>query len=166
MEIRVLRAPEWEAFRDVRLLALKSEPGVFGSTYERESAFTKDDWHDRVSGIGKEMFGLYDGDRIIGITGFITDASLDEGRTAILVASYLLPEYRGRGLSALFYKARIAWARERGNIDRITVGVRTSNEPSRRALLRHGFIETARFPRTWHDGATEEQIDYELSLRV
>jgi RimJ/RimL family protein N-acetyltransferase len=162
--IRALHTSDWQAFRDVRLLALQSEPGVFGSSYERESAFSKDDWHDRVSGIGKEMFGLYDADRIIGITGLITDPDLDAGRTAILVASYLLPEYRGRGLTRMFYETRIAWARARGNIDRLTVGVRASNEPSRRALLRHGFTEAARFERTWHDGVAEEQIDYVLSL--
>ena len=162
MQIRALGPEDWEAFRDLRLIALKTDPTHFGSTYEREVEFDEETWRDRVSRQGKEMFGLYDGERMIGLTGIITDPELDEGHTAILVASFLLPEYRGRGLSAMLFEARFAWARAQQHITKILTYVRTSNTPSKRAIEGHGFTEINRFDRTWPDGTGGEQIDYEL----
>ena len=166
MKTRALTPEDWEAFRDLRLIALKTDPEQFGSTYEREAAFDEATWRDRVSRKGKEMFGLYDGERMIGLTGIITDPDLDDGHTGMLVASFLLPEYRGRGLSAMFYDARFTWAREQRHITKIVAGVRETNGPSQKAIERHGFKAVKRFERVWPDGTPGAQIDYELLLKA
>lgn len=162
MQIRPLTSHDWEAFRDLRLIALKTDPAMFGSTYEREAAYDELTWRDRVSRRGKEMFGLYDGERMIGLTGIITDSELDGGRTGVLVASFIVPEYRGRGLSAMFFDARFKWAREQEYITKLVAGVRATNGPSQKAIESHGFKEVQRFHRP--DGTDGEQIDYQLML--
>jgi RimJ/RimL family protein N-acetyltransferase len=159
---RALGPEDWEAFRDVRLHALRTEPGVFLSSYDREAAFLPAEWRSRLDGIGRCMFGLFDGEALIGLTGVITDATDPSGRTALFVASYLRPEHRGRGLSAYFYEARLAWVRAQRQFARVVVSHRAGNEPSRRANQRFGFREVDRVVRTWPDGTPGEEVRYEL----
>ena len=44
MNIRPLLPSEWEMFRDLRLFALKTEPGMFETTFAQAAARTEHDW--------------------------------------------------------------------------------------------------------------------------
>ena len=162
--VRPLARSEWRMLRDLRLFALQTEPGVFSSSFAREATLAEDEWQMRMYGPDRQVFGAFDGDRLVGITGVITFRDDPSGETAMLVMSYLLPEYRGRGLSALFYDERFRWLREHPQFKRVLVYHRRSNEPSRRAIQRYGFILTHAVPTTWPDGAIEDEFHYELSL--
>ncbi len=78
--------------------------------------------------------------------------------------SYLLPEYRGRGLSRLFYEARLRWIVEQERFERVVVSHRRSNEPSKRANERFGFVMTGTARTTWPDGTDDDELLYELRL--
>ncbi len=70
--IRKLQPPESAIYREVRLSCLKNVPGYFGSTYEEEvlnpkfifETFIENGSPDHV------MFGAFDEEQLIGITGF------------------------------------------------------------------------------------------------
>ena len=70
--IRKLQPHESTIYREVRLACLKNAPQFFGSTYEEEilnpkfffETYIETDSPDHV------MFGAFDGERLIGITGF------------------------------------------------------------------------------------------------
>jgi hypothetical protein len=47
--VRRLGASEWEAWRSLRLRALAEDPAAFGSTYEREAAWSDDGWRARIA---------------------------------------------------------------------------------------------------------------------
>jgi RimJ/RimL family protein N-acetyltransferase len=162
--IRTLDPAEWPVFRDFRLYALKTAPGVFGSCYEAEATRTAEEWQDGVRGPGHQVFGLFDGERMIGITAAFTWRDDPSGKTAVLAMSFMQPEYRGRGLSRLLYEARLDWIRAHPQFERVVVSHRESNEPSRRANQRHGFQPTGRKSKVWPDGTTEDEILYELRL--
>ena len=162
--VRALEADDWELFRERRLEALRAEPGVFASSFERESGLSPEEWRDRVGGPRKRMFGLFDDDRLVGITGVITDPDDASGATALLVASFIVPAYRGRGLSARLYEARLDWIARQPGFTRAVVSHRASNEPSRRAAARFGFTEIARAERLWPDGSLEGEVVLELPL--
>jgi RimJ/RimL family protein N-acetyltransferase len=162
MNVRAIAPSEWQAFRDFRLVALKSAPGAYETTYAHAAARSEDDWRSLLSPERQQMFGLFDGDRLIGITAVFT--SREDVTTAMLAMSFILPEYRGKRLSRLLYEARLDWVRERGTFRRVVVGHRASNKASEGAMRTAGFQPTHREPRTWPDGVTEDEIWYELRL--
>jgi RimJ/RimL family protein N-acetyltransferase len=162
--IRALDPSEWTAFRDFRLQALRTAPGVFATSYEEALAATPEEWQGTVKGPAHQVFGLFDGECLIGITAVFTWREDPSGKTAILAMSFILPEYRGRGLSRLFYEARLDWIRTHPQFKRVVVSHRLSNEVSRRAIQRYGFRPTGHASRTWPDGVSEDEAWYELPI--
>ncbi len=162
MNIRPLLPPEWEMFRDLRLHALKSAPGMFESTYAQAATRTEADWRALLSPERQQVFGLFDGDKLVGISGVFT--SREDETAAHLMMHFILPEYRGRKLSRLFYEAGIDWARRRKTFRRVIVAARESNVASIGAMRAAGFNLTHRETHTWPDGATEDEIWYEMRL--
>jgi len=162
--IRELDPDEWEIFRDLRLTALIAAPGVYGSRHEDAVKRTEAVWRHTVRGEHNQSFGLFDGAPLIGITSVFRWDEDSSGRTAILASSFIVPEYRGRNLSRLLYDARFEWLRRRPSFTRVVVGHRLSNEPSRRANQRYPFREFRRVPHIWHDGVSEDEVFYEMSL--
>lgn len=164
VSIRKLGEKDWLIFSEVRLRALKSDPQVFGSNFERESKFTEADWRSRLQSADSEIFMLFDGAKPVGITGVSVFDEDPSGQTAILWGSWLAPEYRRKGLSNLMYETRIEWAKSRPPINRIVVSHRASNTASKFANQKHGFVFTGTHEKIWTDGKTEDEVCYELRL--
>ena len=162
--IRALESSEWESFRDFRLESLKAAPGVFAISYDQAAAGPPEYWQTEIKGHDHQVFGLFDDKRLIGITAAFTYRGDLTGRTALLAMSFILPSHRGRGLSRLLYDARLAWIRAQPQFRRVLVSHRMSNEASRRANQRHGFVHTKNVPHTWPDGETEDEAFYELKI--
>ncbi|MCB9987817.1 MAG: GNAT family N-acetyltransferase [Rhodospirillales bacterium] len=163
ISIRALGEGDWQIFRDLRLKALQTDSAVFSSTYEQEKDNDENDWKSWFAE-GKRVFGLFDGKRMIGLTGVFTRREDQSGRTGIMAASYIEKEYRGYGLSRLLYEARLDWARQYRQWDRLVISHRKSNEVSRRANQAFGFKYTGSALKNWPDGKQEEEMKYELDL--
>jgi RimJ/RimL family protein N-acetyltransferase len=160
--IRALDSGEWDILRAMRLHALKTEPGVFLGAYEDEVKNTEERWKDWLSQDRKCVFGLFDGQNLVGITGVFTSRHDPSGQTAVLGTSYILPVYRGQGYSRLLYQARLDWVAMQPQIRRVVVSHRETNESSRRANQAFGFRRTHVETITWPDGTTGDEICYEL----
>ena len=163
MILRRLGPEDWRAFRDVRLAALRDSAGAFFRSLAEEEAQPEAYWRELLALDTAALFGVFDGEALVGITGVFTDRDDPSGRTAALGMTWLAPVHRGRGVGHRFYAARLAWAREHG-FARVAVGHRASNEPSRRTMLAAGFREVGRTPHQWPDGGSEDHVDYELML--
>jgi RimJ/RimL family protein N-acetyltransferase len=164
MTIRPLCEADWEALREIRLLALRTEPGVFFAAYADEAALPDERWRTLARGGDFAIFGLFDAERLVGITGAFVHRDDPSGSTAVLGMSYLFPEYRGRGFASLYYETRLAWIRNQPRFARVAVSHRHSNERSGRAIARHGFRKVGVTSRSWPDGAVEDEVNYELLL--
>jgi len=163
--IRHLTPEDWQEFAAIRLEALKRNRGVFTSNYEKEHAYDEHQWKSHwLSQGNKSVFGLFDGLKLIGITGVFTYKDDASGKTGIMGLSYIQPDYRGQGLSDFLYRAHIDWAVNHKEWTKLIIGHRETNEPSRRANQRHGFQFTHRVNRTWPDGAQEDELCYEIDL--
>jgi RimJ/RimL family protein N-acetyltransferase len=164
LTVRALAVSEWELFREFRLTALKEAPGAFATSHADAAKRTPETWQSLVSGPTNQIFGLFDRERLVGITGAFAWPDDRSGETATLVMSYIVPAYRGRSLSRLLYAAALDWARRHPQFRRVVVAMRASNEASRRACEHHGFTPVRTATRTWPDGANEDEIIYELML--
>ena len=164
LTVRALAVSEWERFRDVRLMALKDAPGAFATSYTQAAQRTPETWQSLVHGPTNQIFGLFNGEHLVGITGAFAWPGDPAGKTATLVMSYIVPAYRGRRLSRLLYAAALDWTRANPRFRCVIVAMRASNAASRRACERHGFTPVRTATRTWPDGATEDEVIYELRL--
>ena len=162
--VRALALAEWDLFRNLRLMALKDAPGVFATSYADAVKRAPETWQSLVSGPANQIFGLFDGGHLVGITGAFASPDDASGETATLVMSYIVPAYRGRGLSGLLYTAALDWTRAHPRFKRVIVAMRASNTASRRACERQGFAVIQRMLRNWPDGTHEDEVVYELRL--
>ena len=48
LQISVFPETDWETYKSLRLESLQDSPDSFGSTFERETKFTKKDWKSRL----------------------------------------------------------------------------------------------------------------------
>lgn len=157
--IRRLTVDDWKDNRAIRLEALRESPGNFFTSLAEVEARSDDEWRGMLMSATLVIFGLFDGDRLAGITA----VARGEPGTGTLAMSYIRPQWRGRGLARHFYAARLAWAREHG-LTRLLVSHRADNEPSRRAMLAAGFRLVGRRAHVWPDGAKVDDLQYELVL--
>jgi RimJ/RimL family protein N-acetyltransferase len=162
--VRALDVAEWDVFRNFRLTALKDAPSVFATSYAEAAKRAPETWQSLVSGPANQIFGLFDGEHLVGITGVFAWPDDPSDQTATLVMSYILPTYRGHGLSGLLYTAALDWTRAHPHFKSVIVAMRASNAASRRACERHGFAPVRTATRTWSDGTSEDEVIYELLL--
>ncbi|HYD19601.1 MAG TPA: GNAT family protein [Patescibacteria group bacterium] len=161
--VRLFTPDEWPLYKAVRLRALQTDPKVFGSNYAREVPRPDEEWQRALTRADMGVFGIFEGDAVIGMTGIVIDA--EDPSTAKLWGSWLAPEWRGRGISADMYRARIGWAEAHPTARRIIVSHRESNLASKHANQKHGFVQTHLKPHLWHDGVSEPEVFYALILR-
>lgn len=163
--IRQLNEDDWHLFAEIRLKALRTDPSVFGSTYELESKFTEADWRNRLRRDDSAIFLIFADEMPIGMTGVSVFRDDPTKKTAFFWGSWLEPEFRRRGLSDLMYKTRLDWAKNHPGIERIIVSHRASNAASKYANQKHGFVFTRTHEKVWTDGVTEDEVCYELKLK-
>ena len=127
-----------------------------------EIGLSDDEWEDRLSDPAEGSYwGLYDGDECIGLTGIKKHPNYPD--SMVLSSSFIRKEYRGLGLSALYYQTRIDWAREQGYKD-VHVAHRSGNDASKAANQKFGFVYTHTEPTTWPDGTMNDKLWYRLEL--
>ncbi len=139
VEIREIDADGWQAMRDIRLASLRDAPQAFASTYEREAAFAEPDWQRRIArGCNFLAYTPELGTAPVGIAG-----GFEAGPGTIeLVAMWVSPRARGRGIGEALVEAVVGWARAKG-VPRVHLWVAENNDHARLLYERCGFRPTA-----------------------
>lgn len=135
--VREAKPDDWVEVRDIRLTALSDAPYAFGSSYEREAAFTESDWRRRLLSGGVTFLAHLPDCYGAGIGGgFVAP----EGTTE-LVSMWVSPAARGNGVGRALVDAVTSWARSRGHGE-LHLWVTESNSHARKLYERGGFIAT------------------------
>ncbi len=167
ISIRPFTIDDAAGLREMRLTALLDEPGVFAARYERSVAQTAEFWQSLAAGDDEhQVFGLFDGDTLIGITAVFKYDGDERGETAVFAMSYIEPAHREGGLSKRLYEARLEWVAARPAFTTVRVSHRRSNEVSRRANQRFGFTLVNVVEAEWPDGTVDDELIYELRVNV
>ena len=119
--IRKLQPHESAVYREVRLACLKNVPQYFGSTYEEEvlnpkfmfETFIETDSADHV------MFGAFDQERLIGITGFNRMARQRAMNRGEIVQVYVDSNYRGQNIGEKLIRQALDYAFHLEGIEQI-----------------------------------------------
>jgi GNAT superfamily N-acetyltransferase len=132
VEVRRCTQEEWEQLRELRLRALDEAPDSFGSTYEREARFDEAAWRERTANCAIA--------RCDGITAGLVGGIAADGGAVELVAMWVEPEFRGRGVGDRLVDWVAATARAIG-AGRVALWVADGNVAARRMYERCGFVD-------------------------
>jgi GNAT superfamily N-acetyltransferase len=107
---------DWQAWRDIRLLALRAAPDAFSSTYAEQVRLGEAYWRQRVSGGG--LFLAWIPEVSPPEASTFEPAGMAGGYQAApgtveLISMFVRPQARGRGVGEALIDVVIGWARER-----------------------------------------------------
>jgi ribosomal protein S18 acetylase RimI-like enzyme len=137
--VRRLRADETEPLRELRLRALREDPGAFAESYEEARERPLDDWSSWASDASRVIVVAIDGERWVGMVA----CRLLEPGSSWLTALWVDPAARGSGLGLRLIDAVADWAHEQGAAT-VELSVTTNNRAAAALYARAGFAETGR----------------------
>jgi ribosomal protein S18 acetylase RimI-like enzyme len=137
--IRRLEASDIDAFRSVRLDALRLHPEAFGASYEDEAGLDREQFVERLSMPGFVRFGAFDAHgTLVGLVGLQLRSGAKQRHKAFLFSMYVDAAHRRTGLAQRLVEAVIAEAREAGALV-LQLTVEAGNLPAQRLYRRMGF---------------------------
>lgn len=134
-EIRRLDARDVDAFRALRLEALRREPLAFRATLADEARQPPGYFVERLTN-GAVLGAFVDG-ALVGIAGIAPLPDADSPDCGVLWGVYVRREMRGRGLAKQIIDAAVRSAR--GLYAEIRLRVKAGNKPARALYARLGF---------------------------
>jgi GNAT superfamily N-acetyltransferase len=137
METTRLTGDDWQTLRDVRLAALADAPYAYGSTLAVEQGFDESTWRDRID-TALWVLAVHDAENA-GLVGMY----LAEPGTSMLIAMWVNPVHRGRGVGDALVTEILRWAAEK-SWSQVVLQVADGNDAARKLFLRHGFTPTGR----------------------
>jgi GNAT superfamily N-acetyltransferase len=157
--VRAATAADWQALRDIRLDSLREAPDAFAVSYAEDAAVTEAQWRDRAGGQWTMFLAFVPGlsvahpgqEQPAGMAGCFPA----EAGSVHLVAMFVRPAARGRGVGEALIEAVLGWARDHGAAS-LDLWVTEANKPARRLYERCGFTPTgARQPLPSNPALTE-----------
>jgi len=138
--IRAAALADADAYRELRLAALKNHPTAFGQNYEDILSRPQEYWVERLSQNQDEValyFSEHE-DQLIGMTGIFRPASQKVKHSASIWGVYVVPAWRGLHIAEAMIHACLEWAKVQ-KIAIVKLAVVTTNQSARQCYERIGF---------------------------
>jgi ribosomal protein S18 acetylase RimI-like enzyme len=136
--IRPLGPEDAEAYRRIRLDALRLFPEAFGAAFEDEAKLDVAQFAERLATPGLTRFGGLAQAELVGLVGLQVPAGAKERHKAHLFSMYVDASHRRSGLAQQLVEAVIAGARDAGAI-LLQLSVTVGNVAAQRLYRRMGF---------------------------
>jgi RimJ/RimL family protein N-acetyltransferase len=158
--LRPAQETDAQAFREIRLEALRAHPEAFGSDYETNEKFSPSHWVKRLRALGDDNmihFAVHEND-LIGICGIFRGNSKKTRHNANIYSVYVRPDWRGHHIAEGLIHLCFSWAQNR-MLRIVKLAVVTNNTPAIRCYVRCGFTVYGIDPQViYHDGVYYDEL--------
>lgn len=166
MEIVELPVEEWQAYRDLRLRALREDPQAFSSTYAAAVESAEAAWKKRLEEArqGERGWLLFarEHSRLVGMIGaYIEDNATD---TVTIVSVYVPREERGRGISVRLMESILGKLSRKPALKTAKLAVNKDQVAALSLYRKFGFRETGSEPLRMGDGSLAEEVTMQRRL--
>ncbi|HEX5630845.1 MAG TPA: GNAT family N-acetyltransferase [Acidimicrobiia bacterium] len=140
MEIRPVRPEEWVELSQLRLRALAAAPDAFSATLADAASLDEQEWRRRAIATPQQvtLVAVEGAHLLVGMCAVIREPG---NPAAQLVAMWVEPDHRSRGVGAALVESAAAWTRDSG-ADLLRLWVNEDNAPAIRLYGEHGFNPT------------------------
>ena len=145
--IRRLAPSDVVAYRAIRLESLKNDPDNYGSTFEEESNSIQLVFEKYIleQTPGNRMYGAFDADVLIGISGLFGDTRQRVLHRAKVTQVYIDPRYRGKGIAKKLLSHLIKEAFDIESMESLQLEAVDSNKTAVGLYQSLGFVSYGRF---------------------
>lgn len=159
VQIRTLEPGDAAAYRELRLRALREHPEAFAASYEEERERGEAGVALRLAPCPERAtLGAFDAERLVGIATLVRPAKAKLRHRAEIVAMYVLPEARARGVGVSLLEKILDLARE-WQVGDLALAVTVGNTGARRMYARMGFVPYGIEPRSLHVGGSFHDVE-------
>ena len=146
--IRHAIATDVDAFRELRLEALKNHPTAFGQDYNEIVLRPRTYWETTLTINSEEqaLFITEENKHLIGMTGIYRGMSKKSLHSANIWGVYVKPEWRGHHISESLIQSCLKWAKQH-NVVIVKLAVVTNNLSALRCYKRCGFSTYGKEPK-------------------
>ena len=141
--IREATQSDLALYRDLRLEALRFEPGAFSADYEQERARAGSAWLERLREMVQDplqnLLVAEEKDILVGMIGIFRGKSAKTKHSAGIWGVYVRPTARGQGIATALLERSLSWAQD-NEVTRIELGVTTHNARALTLYQRAGFV--------------------------
>jgi ribosomal protein S18 acetylase RimI-like enzyme len=158
--IRILRADDVEAFKRIRLEALRLEPSAFASSFDEWENLPDDEWRRRM--LADPVFLAFDGNEPVAIMGLLRQRAGKMAHRATIIMVYVRSENRGTGLGRDLLDHVVEYARQQG-IRQLELTASAENPAAIGFYRNAGFFQAGLIPGGVLEG--EREIDDVIMVR-
>ena len=135
--IRIARLPpsRWEAYRALRLEALKTDPSAFVSSSEEEAEFPESVWRERIRNV---VFALSHG-KPVGMLSYVFSDRVKTKHVVNIYGVYVTPGQRGQGAGKMLLRRALTDIRRNGDIVKVQLTVNADLRPAVALYKQAGF---------------------------
>ena len=165
--VRILEAGDVEAFRTLRLAALRECPTAFSSSYEEECDIPLEHSAKRMAPDRDHViFGAFDGERLVGSTGLAREGPRKLAHKAVIWGVYVAPAFRQRGIGRTLLEHALAYAASLPGLRRVILGANAAN-PAAIALYKSLGFEPFGLERAFLlvDGVLHDELHMAFDIK-
>lgn len=152
-QIVKLRPDQWKLYRQIRLEALQTDPQAFGSRYEDMIQQPDSFWQGRLLDAqeGQKNWLLF-ARGSAGLAGMIGAVTTEDPTVVKIIAVYVRPDFRGRGIGSLLMHAILVVVGKQKAFQKAVLGVNSVQTAAVGLYHRFGFEVVGEEVETSPDG--------------